>query len=46
MTEMGKINNRRVTGLTWKSQRRVTKAIRRAQNMGIMPLMSRARKEF
>ncbi|KAJ6598904.1 hypothetical protein DFH09DRAFT_1129529 [Mycena vulgaris] len=41
MTEMAMIHPRRVTGLTMKSQRRISKAIRRAKMMGIMPLHSR-----
>ncbi|KAG8722813.1 hypothetical protein FRC08_007761 [Ceratobasidium sp. 394] len=38
VTEMGKIHSRAKTGLTWRSQRRVGKAIRRARAMGIIPL--------
>ncbi|GJE84108.1 30S ribosomal protein S18 [Phanerochaete sordida] len=41
VTEMGKIKSRAETALTWRSQRRVGKAIRRARNMGIIPLLSR-----
>lgn len=38
VSEMGKINSRAKTGLTWRSQRRMGKAIRRARAMGIIPL--------
>ncbi|CEL59408.1 hypothetical protein RSOLAG1IB_03341 [Rhizoctonia solani AG-1 IB] len=38
VTEMGKIHPRAKTGLTWRSQRRVGKAIRRARAMGFIPL--------
>ncbi|KAG8691695.1 hypothetical protein FRC11_012446 [Ceratobasidium sp. 423] len=38
VTEMGKIHSRAKTGLTWRSQRRVGKAIRRARAMGFVPL--------
>ncbi|CAE6424405.1 unnamed protein product [Rhizoctonia solani] len=38
VTEMGKIHSRAKTGLTWRSQRRVGKAIRRARAMGFIPL--------
>ncbi|KAG9101020.1 hypothetical protein FRC06_003447 [Ceratobasidium sp. 370] len=38
VSEMGKIHSRAKTGLTWRSQRRVGKAIRRARAMGIIPL--------
>lgn len=41
VTEMGKIKSRSETALTWRSQRRIGKAIRRARNMGIIPLLSR-----
>ncbi|KAG8743369.1 hypothetical protein FRC10_012173 [Ceratobasidium sp. 414] len=40
VSEMGKIHPRAKTGLTWRSQRRVGKAIRRARAMGIIPLWS------
>ncbi|TFK55895.1 hypothetical protein OE88DRAFT_1731530 [Heliocybe sulcata] len=42
VTDMGKIKSRAVTGLTWRSQRRLTKAIKRAKMMGVMPWLSRA----
>lgn len=38
---MGRIKPRRSSGLTRRSQREVSKAIRRAQNMGLMPVMSK-----
>lgn len=41
VTEMGRIQTRAETGLTWKTQRRLGKAIRRAKKMGIMPVFSR-----
>lgn len=44
VTEMGKIKSRAVTGLTWRSQRRLSKAIRRAKMMGVMPMLSKRTK--
>ncbi|KZW04121.1 hypothetical protein EXIGLDRAFT_828044 [Exidia glandulosa HHB12029] len=41
MTRMGKIKTRLETNLSWKSQRKVGKAIRRAKAMGIIPQQSR-----
>lgn len=41
VTEMGKIKGRAETGLTWRSQRMVGKAIRRAKGMGIIPWLSK-----
>ncbi|KAI0068806.1 hypothetical protein BV25DRAFT_1792758, partial [Artomyces pyxidatus] len=41
VTEMGKVKSRAETKLTWHSQRRLTKAIRRAKMMGVMPILSR-----
>ena len=41
VTSMGKIKSRSETQLTWKSQRRIGKAIRRAKMMGIIPVLSR-----
>jgi len=41
VTEMGKIKSRAQTGLTWRSQRRLTKAIKRAKMMGVIPILSR-----
>ena len=41
VTEMGKIKSRAETKLTWRNQRRLTKAIRRAKMMGIMPILNR-----
>lgn len=39
VTGMGKIRGRAETGLTWKSQRRLGKSIRRAKMMGVMPIL-------
>jgi small subunit ribosomal protein S18 len=36
LTMMGKIQGRNRTGLSWKSQRRVGKAVRRARSMGLL----------
>ncbi|KZT12559.1 uncharacterized protein LAESUDRAFT_668323 [Laetiporus sulphureus 93-53] len=41
VTEMGKIKRRSETKLTWRNQRRVGKAIRRAKMMGLIPILSR-----
>ncbi|KAI0775914.1 hypothetical protein BD413DRAFT_525079 [Trametes elegans] len=41
VTSMGKIRSRSETNLTWKNQRRMGKAIRRAKMMGIIPVLSR-----
>ncbi|KAI0774164.1 hypothetical protein C8Q74DRAFT_814565 [Fomes fomentarius] len=41
VTSMGKIKGRNETKLTWKNQRRIGKAIRRAKMMGIIPVLSR-----
>ncbi|EJF61139.1 hypothetical protein DICSQDRAFT_60739, partial [Dichomitus squalens LYAD-421 SS1] len=41
VTSMGKIKRRTDTNLTWRNQRRVAKAIRRAKMMGIIPVLSR-----
>ncbi|CDO71322.1 hypothetical protein BN946_scf184908.g80 [Trametes cinnabarina] len=41
VTTMGKIKGRNETNLTWKNQRKVGKAIRRAKMMGIIPQLSR-----
>lgn len=41
VTDMGKIRKRADTQLTWKNQRRLGKAIRRAKMMGIIPVLSR-----
>lgn len=37
LSERGRILSRRLTGLTAYNQRKVSKAIKRAQNMGLMP---------
>ncbi|KAM5540401.1 hypothetical protein V8D89_005859 [Ganoderma adspersum] len=41
VTPMGKIKKRSETNLTWRNQRRVGKAIRRAKMMGIIPVLSK-----
>ena len=40
-TDMGRIQKRNETKLTWKSQRKIGKAIRRARAMGLIPAFSR-----
>lgn len=40
VTNIGKIMNRGQTQLTWRNQRRMGKAVRRARAMGIMPYFS------
>jgi len=40
VSERGKILSRRMTGLTAQNQRKVAKAIKRAQNLGLMPFSS------
>ncbi|KAG9051031.1 hypothetical protein FS837_000139 [Tulasnella sp. UAMH 9824] len=46
VTDMGMIKNRGATGLTRKNQRMVAKAIKRARNMGILPMFSKAPLRF
>jgi small subunit ribosomal protein S18 len=41
VTDMGKVKSRAETKLTWRNQRRLTKAIRRAKMMGIMPILNK-----
>lgn len=41
VTDMGRIRKRAMTGLTWRSQRRMAKAVRRAKMMGLMPILRR-----
>ncbi|KZV64834.1 hypothetical protein PENSPDRAFT_614841 [Peniophora sp. CONT] len=41
VTDMGRIRKRAQTGLTWRSQRRMAKAVRRAKMMGLMPILRR-----
>lgn len=41
VSEMGKILSRNKTNLTWKSQKSVGKAIRRARSMGIIPVLAK-----
>ncbi len=40
LTERGKIVPRRISGLCAKHQRKVTRAIKRARNLGILPYVS------
>ncbi|MFH0908809.1 MAG: 30S ribosomal protein S18 [bacterium] len=37
MTERGKVTPRRITGTSAKQQRQITRAIRRARVMGLLP---------
>jgi len=46
VTELGKIKGRAETKLTWRSQRRMGKAVRRAKMMGIIPFFSRRKLIF
>jgi len=41
VTGMGKVKRRADTKLTWHNQRRLTKAIRRAKMMGVMPILNK-----
>ena len=41
LTEQGKILPRRVTGLTTKQQPRLTKAVKRARILALLPFVSR-----
>jgi len=41
VTDMGKVKSRAETKLTWRNQRRLTKAIRRAKMMGVMPILNK-----
>ncbi|KAI0304206.1 ribosomal protein S18, partial [Russula brevipes] len=41
VTDMGKVKSRAETKLTWRNQRRLTKAIRRAKMMGVMPIFNK-----
>jgi small subunit ribosomal protein S18 len=36
VSELGRLKSRAETGLTWRNQRRVGKAVRRARSMGVM----------
>jgi small subunit ribosomal protein S18 len=42
VTPMGRIEKRAVTRLTMKSQKRISKAIKRAKMMGIIPIHGRS----
>jgi small subunit ribosomal protein S18 len=46
VSDMGKIFGREKTGLTAKSQRKLGKAIRRAKQMGVMPVLSKIKSEW
>ncbi|OCH92897.1 hypothetical protein OBBRIDRAFT_772523 [Obba rivulosa] len=41
VTDMGRMKTRAETNLTWRNQRRLGKAIRRAKKMGIIPFFSK-----
>jgi len=41
VTDMGKMKSRAETKLTWRNQRRLTKAVRRAKMMGVMPILNK-----
>jgi small subunit ribosomal protein S18 len=41
ITERGKILPRRITGLTAKQQRQITKAIKRARILALLPFINR-----
>lgn len=42
VSKMGRVNKRAETKLTMRSQRRISKAIKRAKMMGIMPIHSQS----
>jgi len=46
VTEMGRVKSRAETHLTWRNQRRLGKAIRRAKKMGIIPFFSKRPLDF
>ena len=46
VSDMGKIRSRADTKLTWRNQRRLTKAIRRAKMMGIMPILNKQKVSY
>ncbi|KDQ64635.1 hypothetical protein JAAARDRAFT_28274 [Jaapia argillacea MUCL 33604] len=41
VSDMGKIYGRWYTKLTWRSQRKMSKAVKRAKMMGVIPTLSR-----
>ena len=41
LTEQGKISPRRMTGLTTKQQTRLTKAVKRARMLSLLPFVNR-----
>jgi small subunit ribosomal protein S18 len=46
VTDMGKMKSRAETKLTWRSQRRLTKAVRRAKMMGVMPILNKKKLSY
>jgi small subunit ribosomal protein S18 len=46
LTQMGLIKQRTETGLTFRSQRRLAKAIKRARMMGVIPVFSKPGSEI
>jgi ribosomal protein S18 len=46
VTDMGKMKSRAETKLTWRNQRRLTKAVRRAKMMGVMPILSKQKSSY
>jgi len=43
LTSMGKIRPRAFTRLSWRSQRKVAQAVKRAKQKGVIPILSRPR---
>jgi len=41
LTDKGKIVNRRITGVCAKHQRKLSRAIKKARNLGILPYVAR-----
>lgn len=37
LTDLGRIQSRNLTGLSWKNQRKLGQAVRRARCMGVLP---------
>jgi small subunit ribosomal protein S18 len=46
VTDMGKMKSRAETKLTWRNQRRLTKAVRRAKMMGVMPILNKQKSSY
>ena len=40
VTDRGRILPRKITGLTWQQQRMVTKAVKRARQMSLLPFIN------